>query len=109
MAETERFSLIKFIASFGQFLPWVKTARYVLGFLGIGFIGLTIYRAYFMPTTKQITQIVAQPGSQVTLVEEKKKENKKLFSLYPFAEGYGFAESDGRNGFGAKAGIRLEF
>lgn len=109
MAEAEKFSLIKFIASFGQLLPWVKTARYVLGFLGIGFIGLTIYRAYFMPTNKQVTQIVAQPGSQVTIVEEKKKETKKLFALHPFIEGYGFAESDGRNGFGAKAGIRMEF
>lgn len=62
-----------------------------------------------MPTTKQVTQIVAQPGSQVTVVEEKKKETKKLFTLHPFIEGYGFAESDGRNGFGAKAGIRMEF
>lgn len=109
MAEAEKFSLIKFIASFGQFLPWVKTARYALGILGIGFIGLTIYRAYFMPTTKQVTHIVAQPGSQVTVIEEKKKETKKLFALHPFVEGYGFAESDGRNGFGAKAGIRMEF
>jgi len=75
----------------------------------VGFIGLTIYRAYFMPTTKQITQIVAQPGSQVTLIEEKKKEAKKLFTLHPFIEGYSFAESDGRQGFGGKAGIRLEF
>lgn len=109
MAEAEKFSLFKFIASFGQFLPWVKTARYALGFLGIGFIGLTIYRAYFMPTNKQVTQIVAQPGSQVTVIEEKKKETKKLFALHPFVEGYGFTESDGRNGFGAKAGIRMEF
>ncbi len=109
MAEAERFSLIKFIASFGQFLPWVKTARYALGFLGIGFIGLTIYRAYFMPTNKQVTQIVAQPGSQVTVVEEKKKETKKLFSIHPFVEGYGFAETDKRNGFGGRAGIRIEF
>lgn len=109
MAEAEKFSLIKFIASFGQFWPWVKTARYALGILGIGFIGLTIYRAYFMPTTKQVTHIVAQPGSQVTVIEEKKKETKKLFALHPFVEGYGFAESDGRNGFGAKAGIRMEF
>ena len=109
MAEAERFSLVKFIASFGQFLPWVKTARYALGFLGIGFIGLTIYRAYFMPTTKQFTQIVAQPGSQVTVIEEKKKETKKLFSIHPFVEGYGFAETDNRNGLGARAGIRIEF
>lgn len=109
MADAEKFSLIKFIASFGQFLPWVKTARYALGFLGIGFIGLTIYRAYFLPATKNITRIIAHPGSQVTVVDEKKKENKKLFALHPFVEGYGFTESDGRTGAGAKAGVRLEF
>ncbi len=110
MAEEEKFSLVKFISSFGQFLPWVKTARYVLGFLGIAFIGLTIYRAYFIPTntTKQITHIIAQPGSNVT-VEQRKEEKKSLFSVHPFLEGYSFAESDGRNGFGAKAGIRMEF
>jgi len=109
MAEEEKFSLVKFVSSFGQFLPWIKTARYVLGFLGIAFIGLTIYRAYFMPTNKTVNNIVAQPGSQVTLVDDKKKENKKFFALHPFIEGYGFAESDGRNGFGGKAGIRIEF
>ncbi len=109
MSETEKFSLLKFVGSFFQFLPWIKTARYALGILGIGFIGLTIYRAYFMPTSKTINNIVAQPGSQVTLVEDKNKENKKLFALHPFIEGYGFTESDGRNGFGGKAGIRIEF
>lgn len=109
MAEEEKFSLVKFISSFGQLLPWIKTARYVLGFLGIAFIGLTIYRAYFMPTNKTVNNIVAQPGSQVNLVEDKKKETKKLFALHPFIEGYGFAESDKRTGFGAKAGIRMEF
>ncbi len=77
-------------------MPWIKTARYALGILGIGFIGLTIYRAYFMPTNKTINNIVVQPESQVTLVEDKKKENKKLFALRPFVEGYGFTESDGR-------------
>ena len=109
MAESERFSPVKFVASFGQLLPWVKTVRYALGFLGVGFIGLTIYRAYFMPTNKQVTQIVAQSGSQVTVVEEKKKENKKLLSIHPFVEGYGFVESDERKGAGAKAGVRIDF
>jgi len=109
MAENEKFSLFKFAGSFFQLLPWVKTLRYGLGFLGIAFIGLTIYRAYFMPTNKQVTQVIAQPGSHVTVIEEKKKENKKLFSLHPFAEGYGFAESDSRKGVGARAGVRVEF
>lgn len=109
MAEEEKFSLSKFIASFGQFLPWIKTARYALGILGVGFIGLTIYRAYFMPTNKQVTQIVAQSGSQVTVVEEKKKDAKRFFSIHPFVEGYGFVESDNRKGAGGKAGVRIDF
>jgi len=109
MSESEKFSLLKFAGSFFQFLPWVKTIRYALGFLGVGFIGLTIYRAYFMPTNKQVTQIVAQSGSQVTVVEEKKKETKKFFSIHPFVEGYGFVESDERKGAGAKAGVRIDF
>lgn len=108
MADEEKFSLGKFIGSFGQFLPWVKTVRYALGILGVGFIGLTIYRAYFLPTTKNITRIIAQPGSYVK-VEEKKDKPDSRFSMKPFIEGYGFAESDKRTGFGAKAGIRLEF
>ncbi|RJP27382.1 MAG: hypothetical protein C4533_07950 [Candidatus Omnitrophota bacterium] len=109
MVENERFSLLKFAGSFFQFLPWVKTLRYAAGIALIGLVGLTIYRAFFMPTNKQITQIVAQPGSQVTVVEEKKKEAKKLFRPQPFIEGYGFVESDGRNGLGGRLGIRIEF
>lgn len=108
MAEEEKFSLVKFISSFGQFLPWVKTVRYALGILGVGFIGLTIYRAYFMPTNKTVNNIVAEAGSHVS-VETKKEEKKAWLSVHPFVEGYGFVESDARQGFGGKAGIRIEF
>jgi hypothetical protein len=108
MADEEKFSLVKFISSFGQLLPWVKTVRYVLGFLGVGFIGLTIYRAYFMPTTKQITQIIAQSGAQVT-VDQKRGEKKFGIEIHPFVEGYGFAESDNRKGAGGRIGMRVDF
>lgn len=110
MPETEKFSLLKFAGSFFQFLPWVKTLRYAVGIALIGFIGLTIYRAFFMPTqtTKQVTHIIAQPGSQVT-VDQKKEEKKPGIEVSPFVEGYGFVESDERKGVGAKAGVRVEF
>jgi len=108
MAETEKFDLFKFLGSFFQVIPWVKTARYILGILGVGFIGLTIYRAYFMPTRKEITQIVAQSGSHVK-IEQKQEERKSSISVSPFVEGYGFAESNNRKGVGAKAGVRVEF
>jgi hypothetical protein len=110
MAETEKFSLLKFVGSFFQFLPWVKTLRYAAGIALIGFVGLTIYRAFFMPTesTKQETHIIAQPGAQVT-VDQKKQEKKSGIEVSPFVEGYGFVESDERKGVGAKAGVRVEF
>ena len=108
MADQEKFSLLKFLGSFVQWLPWVKTARYAVGIAAIGIIGLTIYRAFFMPTRKEVTQIVAQSGSHVS-IEQKKEERKAGISVNPFVEGYGFAESDKRRGVGAKAGIRVDF
>jgi hypothetical protein len=110
MPETEKFSLLKFAGSFFQFLPWVKTLRYAAGIALLGFVGLTIYRAFFMPTqaTKQVTHIIAQPGAQVT-VDQKKEEKKSGIEAHPFVEGYGFIESDNRRGIGAKAGIRINF
>ncbi len=110
MAEAEKFNLLKFLGSFFQFLPWVKTLRYAAGIALVGFIGLTIYRAFFMPTqtTRQETHIIAQPGAQVT-VDQKREEKKSGIDVSPFVEGYGFAESDNRKGVGGKAGVRVEF
>jgi len=110
MADQEKFNLLKFLGSFVQWLPWVKTARYAIGIAAIGLIGLTIYKAFFMPTqtTKQETHIIAQPGSQVT-IDQKREEKKLGIEVHPFVEGYGFAESDDRKGVGAKGGVRVEF
>ena len=110
MADQEKFSLLKFLGSFFQFLPWVKTLRYAAGFALLGFIGVTIYRAFFMPTqtTRQETHIIAQPGAQVT-IDQKREEKKPGIEVRPFVEGYGFAESDDRKGVGAKAGVRVDF
>ena len=110
MADQEKFSLLKFLGSFFQVLPWVKNIRYVIGIALVGFVGLTVYRAFFMPTqtTKQETHIVAQSGSQVT-IDQKREEKKPGVEVHPFVEGYGFAESDDRKGVGGKAGVRVDF
>ena len=110
MPETEKFSLLKFAGSFFQLLPWIKNLRYVAGIALIGFVGLTIYRAFFMPTqtTKQVTHIIAQPGAQVT-IDQKHEEKKPCVEVHPFVEGYGFAESDNRKGVGAKVGVQVNF
>ena len=106
---SEGFSLAKFLGSFFQVLPWVKTLRYAAGFALIGFIGLTIYRAFIMPTesTNQETHIIAQSGAQITV--DQKKNEKSGMDISPFVEGYGFAESDNRKGVGGKAGVRIDF
>jgi len=110
MGEGEKFNLLKFLGSFTQVLPWVKTLRYAAGIALIGFVGLTIYRAFFMPTqtTKQITHIIAQPGAQVT-VDQKREEKKPGIDVNSFVEGYGFSESDSRKGAGVRAGVKMEF
>ena len=110
MAEQEKFDLFKFLGSFFQLVPWVKNIRFMVGVALVGFVGLTIYRAFFMATqtTKQVTQIVAQPGSQVT-VDQKREEKPSGLGVHPFVEGYGFAESDKRTGAGGRAGLRVEF
>jgi len=110
MADGEKFNLFKFLGSFAQVLPWVKTLRYAAGIALVGFVGLTIYRAFFMSTetTKQETHIIAQPGSQVT-IDQKREEKKPGIEVHPFVEGYGFAESDDRKGVGGKAGVRVDF
>ena len=102
----EKFSFLKFFGSFIQVLPWIKTIRILLGILGISFIGLTIYRAYFMPTKKEVTHIVAESGSYVTYQANKEK---KGISVNPFVEGYGFVETDKRVGAGVRAGVRVDF
>jgi len=86
----------------------VKTLRYAVGIALVGFVGLTIYRAFFMPTqtTKQETHIIAQPGAQVT-VDQKREEKKSGVEVSPFVEGYGFAESDNRKGVGARLACGL--
>ncbi len=110
MVEQERFNLFKFLGSFFQLLPWIKNIRYMAGFALVGFVGLTIYRAFLMPTqtTKQVTQIVAQRGAQVT-VDQKREEKASGLAVHPFVEGYGFVESDKRTGAGGRAGLRVEF
>ena len=103
----EPLNLMKFVTSFFQLVPWVKTARYAIGVAVIGFTGLVLYRAFFMPTSKTVNNILAQSGAHVTV--DQKKEEKSHFGIRPFVEGYGFAESDEHRGVGGRAGLRLDF
>ena len=104
MADQEKFSIGKFFSSFTQWLPWVKTLRYVIGAIAILVIIFTIKKAFFTKTNSQ--PINNQSGGIVNVINEANKRH-----LILFAEPYVFAEggNTSRTGVGVKAGIRWEF
>ncbi len=107
MAATEKFSIAKFLSSFTQWLPWVKTLRYVIGAIVILAIVFTVYKAFFGKTQQQTNTITVQPGGVVN-VQQTQNNKKRLFL---FTEPYVFAESgdQSRSGVGVKGGVRLEW
>lgn len=98
----EPFSISKAIKSFFSGLDWFKALMIGLKILGIAFIGLTIYRAYFMETQSQ-TQIFRGNVKQVTI----RQDRKKVF--IPFIEGG--VEKNNQTEFETymRAGLRFEF
>jgi len=105
MADQEKFSLSKFFSSFTQWLPWVKTLRYVVGaVLILGFF-FGIYM--FFQSKSQHQTIIVKPGGTANISQT--QVSKKLLAL--FVEPYVFAEAgdSSRAGVGVRGGIRLEF
>lgn len=98
----EPFSISKAIKSFFSGLDWFKALMIGLKILGIAFIGLTIYRAYFMETQSQ-TQIFRGNVKQVTIRQDRKK------TFIPFIEGG--VEKNNQTEFETymRAGLRFEF
>jgi len=107
---SEAFSVKKFF-DFGL-LTWLKAFKFGLILAGVAFIGITIWRAYFMPTNTQSqeTAIRVERGGTLNLTQSQKQEIKKKKWWVPsiFGEVYGFTETDGRMGLGAKGGLRWE-
>jgi len=114
MVETEKFSIVKFFQGFVNPVTNAKNVQFLLWLIAIIFVAITIWRAFFMSTQaqKQTTGILALPGSHITYAPQQSQKQEKKHPWWlpaPFIEGYGFAESDGRTGIGAKGGLRLEF
>ena len=107
MADQEKFNLSKFFSSFTQWLPWIKTLRYVIGALIILAIVFGIYKYISGKSQEQHNTITVQPGGVVNV--QQSQVNKKW--LFIFAEPYVFAEtgSQSRSGFGVRTGVRLEW
>jgi Ni,Fe-hydrogenase I cytochrome b subunit len=103
MAEAEKFSLSKFLGSFTQWLPWVKTLRYTIGIIAILFLLFTIYKAFF--EKKNAQKITIGSGSTVNIKQG--ETQRKRFIL--FVEPYVDQSSNRKLGTGVRGGVRLEW
>ena len=98
----ERFSLTKFIMSFFQWLPWLKTIRHLIG---IGILLTIVFIVY--------TKFVKKPDVQETIFHGDVKEvniiQKQKRTFIPFVEGFSGLETDSDFYAGLRAGLRFEF
>ena len=98
----EKFSLSKFLSSFFQWLPWVKTFRYAIGIALIFGVILFVYLKFFAKSQTMKT-IFTGHVETVNVIQNKKK------ALIPFIEPYIDQSSNRKLGTGIRAGIRWEF
>ena len=115
--DENKISPSKFISSFFQLLPWIKTSRFIIGAIIVLFIGITIWRAYFRKdilqtqTQKQETTITQAPGSTVNLGGPAQTQTtpKRRFDPFVFTVGGVTGEKKGSEGWflGAGAGIKF--
>lgn len=99
----ESFSIKKFIKSFFEWLPWIKTMRHLIGIAIIGVVCLVAYQKFFKKPNVQNTTIKGNVD-KLTIIQKPSR------FFIPFAEGTVGQDSDG-GGFDAsiRAGIRVEF
>jgi len=98
----ENFSLSKYVMSFFQWMPWVKTIRHLTGILIIVFIVGFVYMKFFK-SDKQETHFEGDVG-QVNIINK----TKRMF--IPFVEGSaGMESNEDAMVFGIRTGLRFEF
>jgi Ni,Fe-hydrogenase I cytochrome b subunit len=105
MADQEKFSILKFFSSFTQWLPWVKTLRYVIGAIAILAIIFTIYKAFFKKD-KPTQDINVQSGGLVNVINEANKRHLILFAEPYFQVS---TKSEENANVGCRIGVRWEF
>lgn len=99
----ERFSLSKYIMSFFQWMPWVKTLRHLTGIIVIVCLAGFIYMKFFKKEASQETTFHGDVG-EVNIIQKPSK------FFIPFVEGFAGVETqhDEMNA-GIRAGVRVEF
>lgn len=103
MVEQEKFSVTKFFSSFTQWLPWVKTLRYVIGAFIVLALIFTIWKAFFKKE-RPTQDINVESGGTVHIVNEANKRH-----LILFAEPFVSVATNDDFGVGIRAGVRWEF
>ncbi len=116
MADTpEKFSLKKFIGSFTQLVPWIKTLRYGLGIAAIVAVALLVLLAwnhFFKKKPGQVqnqqTGVVVHAGANLyncTLAGQSQEQKPEQKKLQFFVEPYGEVSSNRKAGVGIKTGV----
>jgi len=101
----DKFSLSRFLGSFFQWLPWVKTIRFGLGLVMIIIAGFTVYKAFFVKTQQQTQRIIIKPGA-TAVIQQKQELPKKKF--IPFVEGFVEQRNHNTMQSGIRVGLRFE-
>lgn len=96
----EKFSISKFFSSFTQWLPWVKTIRYVIGAALI--IGVILF-VYLKFSSKTMSNVFKGNVGKVTI----NQSPKKLF--IPFVEGGIEKNNSTKLETYIRTGLRFEF
>jgi len=98
----EKLSLSKYVMSFFQWMPWIKTLRHLTGIIIIACIVGFIYMRFFKNNSNETT--FQGDVGEVTIINK----SKRMF--IPFVEGSAGMESNEDSMiFGIRTGVRFEF
>ena len=100
--EDEKFSLSKYVMSFFQWMPWVKTLRHLTGIIIIVVIVGFIYMKFFKKDSQETT--IHGDVENVNIIQARKR------FFIPFVEGFmGVETQHDEVNAGIRGGLRFEF
>ena len=111
---SEPIDMLKFGKSFFEGTAWVKNLRYIVGGVIILFVCLTVYRAFFMKTTKSMTTVRVERGATAVINQNDSDGHK--WRVYPYVDAAYVKGGSNReswngaeDGWQVMAGVRCEF
>lgn len=115
--EQEKFNFVKWLRGLINPVTWSKSVIYCIMIMGIVFACITIYRAWIAGPRLQKTNIRVSPGGIANVTNIQRQEEKRAWWLpVPYISVYGETRNSAKNkpsdleyGYGAQAGLRLDF